>query len=136
MSSYYDETADVYSESVRKARKEHGCDACLETIRVGDYYHVIGIVYDGRAHSYKRCERCQRIHLHLRTLPDRMDEVWPNERLDCGEEYTKHWGKEPPPEIAELAFATPEQLQAETAERYAKQATDLKAARAAWRARA
>lgn len=111
MSSYCSESADVYSESVRRARKEHDCCACGETIRVGDYYHVIAIVYDSSVRSYKRCERCQRIHLHLRTLPDVFDEVWPDERLSCGTDYEDHWGCKPPPEIAALAFATPDEMQ-------------------------
>lgn len=113
MSSYYDETADVYSESVRKARKEHWCRACQETIRIGDYYSVTAIVGDGNACAYKRCMRCQKIHLHLRSLSTPGDGFWPDERLNCGEEYKQHWGAEPPEEIAALAFKTADEIQEE-----------------------
>jgi hypothetical protein len=105
MSVPYDEAADVYSEREPKARKEHMCCACKETIRVGDKYSRTAVIYDRSARTYIRCLRCQRIHEHLRTLGD--GELWPDERLACGEEYTEHWGKEPPDAIAALAFALP-----------------------------
>lgn len=110
MSHSIDETYDVYNETSRIARKEHVCAACKETIRIGDRYAIVGIVFDGEAESVKRCLRCQEIHEHLRKLG--AYEMWPAERLDCGEEYKEHWGHEPPPEIAALAFATPEEMQA------------------------
>jgi hypothetical protein len=113
MSHAYDETYDVYNESARRARKQHQCDACHETIRAGDLYHVISIVFDGDASSIKRCVRCQRIHLHLRELEP--GEMWPNEKLACGEEYREHWGREPPEEIAALAFMTADEMQREAA---------------------
>lgn len=110
MSHYSDESYDVYNESARRARKEHKCDACKETVRKGDLYHVIGAVFEGGAESFKRCVRCQRIHLHLRELAP--GEMWPDEKLACGEEYRQHWGREPPEEIAALAFATADEMQA------------------------
>jgi hypothetical protein len=105
MSMYCEEAADVYDERKRRARVEHICCACKETIRPGDVYNVTAVVFDGTARTFKRCLRCQAIHEHLRTLGD--GDCWPDERLDCGEEYTHHWGREPPPEIAALAFALP-----------------------------
>jgi hypothetical protein len=112
MSGYCDERAAVYDDSIRKARKEHRCCACRETIRVGDYYSLTTVIGDGTVDVWKRCPRCQAIHLHLRTLRDDYEEVWPDEQLDCGEEYTKHWNRPPPPEIAELAFVTRDEMQA------------------------
>jgi hypothetical protein len=112
MSHYAEETYAVYDERARTAAKEHRCDACCETILPGHRYYVIGMVWDGEARSYKRCLRCQRIHVHLRAL-GYDNELWPDERLDCGETYEAHWGVEPPPEIAALAFATPAELQGE-----------------------
>jgi hypothetical protein len=38
---------------------------------------------------------------------------WPDLALNCGHEFTKRWGREPPPELARLAFMTPAELQAE-----------------------
>jgi hypothetical protein len=111
MSRHAEETYAVYDERTRTAAKAHRCDACVETILPGHLYYVVGVVYDGTAYSYKRCLRCQKLHEHLRTLKDPYDDVWPSERLDCGETYKDHWGVEPPPEIAALAFATPAELQ-------------------------
>ena len=108
MSHEVDERYAVYSETRRRAIKQHKCSACKEAIRPGHTYHVIAIIFEG-VESLKRCERCQAIHLHLRTL-DR--DMWPDERLNCGEEYREHWGREPPPEIAAMAFALPGEVKA------------------------
>ena len=35
--------------------------------------------------------------------------MWPDEHLNCGEEYTAHCGVAPPTLIAALAFATPDE---------------------------
>lgn len=109
MSHVIDDAYDVYTERARVARKEHSCDACAEMIRAGDLYHVVSIVFRGTARSVRRCVRCQQIHLHLRELAP--DDMWPNERLACGEEYREHWGSDPPEEIAALAFATADEMQ-------------------------
>jgi hypothetical protein len=105
MSHHYDETYEVYNERERKARKTHECAACKELIPAGAAYTVVFILFDGDPESLKRCARCQTIHEHLRDLGD--SEQWPDERLNCGEEYKQHWGVEPPPEIARLAFLLP-----------------------------
>jgi hypothetical protein len=104
MSHEIDELYEVYSETKRKARKPHICDACGEPIRVSQHLWYVFIIFDEQVEHLKRCERCQAIHVHLRGLGD---EMWPDERLACGEEYREHWGFEPPPEIAALAFAPP-----------------------------
>lgn len=105
-----DECYDVYDETCRRARKEHVCDACCEPIRRGDLYHVVTGVWDHSARSWKRCVRCQEIHVHLRTLAP--GETWPDERLGCGTEYRAEWGRDPPPEIVALAFMSADEMQA------------------------
>lgn len=109
MSRECDGPADVYNERERRARKEHRCQACGEAIRVGDVYNRTFVAYDGTAEAIVRCLRCQKIHEHLRTLGD--SDMWPDERLNCGEEYESHWGRPPPPEVAELAFVSAEEMQ-------------------------
>jgi predicted RNA-binding Zn-ribbon protein involved in translation (DUF1610 family) len=104
MSHYYDEQYSIYDETTRLARKEHVCSACQEPIRVGDKYVRVFILHDGGKEHLKRCARCQKIHAHLRGLDD---DMWPDERLNCGEEYENHWGEKPPDDIAALAFALP-----------------------------
>lgn len=109
MSYSAEEKYDVYDERRQRSRKARDCEACCETIRPGDLYYVIGIVYDGTAHSVKRCVKCQRIHEHLRHLGD--SETWPREKLNCGEDYEEEWGRPPPEEIQALAFMTPDEAQ-------------------------
>ncbi len=109
MSSSVDEYYDVYRETLRCAAKTHVCSACNEPIAKGHRYYNITWVFDRTADGVKRCLRCQAIHKHLRTLAP--GDMWPDEELNCGEEYKQHWGTEPPPEVAELAFKTGADLQ-------------------------
>lgn len=106
MSHYAEETYDVYHEIRVIARKEHDCSSvlCSDPIRKGDSYWRISTVHDGHARSYKRCLRCQELHVHLRDLGD---DTWPSETLACGLDYESEWGRPPPPEIAALAFWRP-----------------------------
>ena len=76
---------DAYSERVRKARKDHRCCACRETIRKGDRYFYTSGIWDGRPESYKHCIRCMEMLRWLEALAD-----------------------DPP---AELAFMTPDEMQ-------------------------
>lgn len=111
MSHSVDECYDVYDEHFPRARKAHVCSACEGPIRPGDIYARVGIVFQGEAESLKRCLGCQRIHEHLRRLA--VGEMWPDERLNCGEEYEDHWGEKPPEDIARIAFMTPDEMQRE-----------------------
>lgn len=110
MSHAFDERYDVYAELFPRARKAHTCSACKETICVGHRYARVCIIFDGSTETVKRCIRCQRIHEHLRSIAP--GEMWPDERLDCGEEYEEHWGGPPPEEVARLAFLTADEAQA------------------------
>lgn len=107
MSFYADDMADVYHEDSPRARKPHVCCACLEVIPPGIRYTKVSIVADGSVSTYKRCARCQDMHLHLRELCRSEESMWPEERLDCGMDYKEEWGVEPPIEIAALAFLLP-----------------------------
>jgi len=109
-----------YTETLRVAATEHTCDACKDPIQVGHrYYDIECLVSEANPDDedevdevdrYTRCLRCQKIHEHLRPMSLKND-MWPAEQLDCGEEYEEHWGKAPPPEIAELAFKSGADLQ-------------------------
>jgi len=109
MSHYAEEHYTVYNETGVRARKEHTCSACHEPIRPGDLYTRVAIIFEGSVEALKRCARCQAIHEHLRelSLEHRDGEMWPDERLNCGQDYAEEWGGEPPPEIAALAFLLP-----------------------------
>lgn len=115
-----DEYYSVYDERRRRARKPRPCHACKETIRRGDFYYRVGIVFEREASTVIRCLRCQAIHVHLRRMSKKYHdgETWPDEKLNCGESYRDVWGGEPPAEIAALALLTADEAQA---------AVDLKA---------
>jgi len=104
MSFEPDETYDVYRKTIRRANKEHVCDACKCTIRPGDTYAHVATVFEGSAETCKRCGRCEKIHAHLADIGARHG-TYPMERLDCGQSYEDEWG-ECPTDIQELAFAT------------------------------
>lgn len=105
MSHEFDECYPVYSETRRRARKTHECSACDEPIAAGHrYWRVMLINLERNVETYKRCERCQALHMHLRVKGD--GDTWPAEALDCGEEYEDHFGQVPE-RIAALAFLLP-----------------------------
>jgi len=101
-----DQTNVVYDERTVRARKAHVCDACERTIRPGDRYKRIGILFDGRWGTVVRCGSCQKTHEHLRALcrlPEyRYDQLWPDEQLNCGLDYAEEWGNAPPADVQAL----------------------------------
>lgn len=108
MSRSCDGQYDVYRQTPRKARKEHRCNACWRdgAIQPGHAYTVVATVYEGAAHTIKRCARCQALHDHLKELCSEDNERWPDERLNCGESYESEWG-DVPEWIAAMAFWLP-----------------------------
>lgn len=112
MSMDVDGISDVYVEHQVKARKAHECDCCDVGIRTDDYYWRIRKIYDGNVQSYKRCLRCQTMHVFLRGVVD-LGEQWPDETLGCGHEFKDLHGVSPPSDIARLAFMTNDEAQQE-----------------------
>lgn len=108
MSHSVSDCYDFYDETIRRARREHQCSACAEPIPVGAYYCDLRLMWEGAIKRYKRCGRCQALHTHLRDKGSFHD-MWPNERLDCGQDYVDEWGPLPE-EIAELAFVEHEEI--------------------------
>jgi hypothetical protein len=112
MSYTYDEAYSIYNENIYiyiyKAKKLHTCDACRITILPGHYYANVFIVFQNKSKTVKRCGSCQTTHLHLRKLCANND-MWPNEKLNCGTSYENEWGEEPPDEISDLPFLSPEE---------------------------
>lgn len=104
MSHYADEQYDVYEEPMRTAAKDHVCGACGLTIGKGQRYAAVRWVFDKSAGGVKRCIRCQAMHEYLRGLGA---DMWPDEKLNCGEEFEQHWGYKPPEWLQELAFWQP-----------------------------
>jgi hypothetical protein len=106
---------DIWQQTRLRARKEHRCAACKETIRRGDLYVQHKSLFDGSWETVKRCLRCDAMY---KALDDKIHKATDGEeaadiRLACGHEYKKRWGEEPPPELARLAFMTADDMQAE-----------------------
>jgi len=58
MSCDCDETADIWVEVKRRARKVHRCSECRGEIKKGETYTRISSLYDGRWTTSKQCEDC------------------------------------------------------------------------------
>lgn len=86
-----------------KARVEHACYACGETIPPGHRYHRITGQWDGALETYKHCARCWTMY---RALANEIGDEHVELGLDCGETWESVIG-EIPDVLAELAFALP-----------------------------
>lgn len=142
------EPIDVDNERRMRARKEHRCHACKETIERGHIYARHTLIYGGEVDETVRCLRCDTIYRELvvihraaneaaraermrsrepgyydKKLTDEQHRLlyyesdWPDVALNCGHEFKERWGREPPPELARLAFLTAAELQAEASAR-------------------
>lgn len=110
MSQFGDgEPVSVFEEEWRKARKEHRCDACGETIARGDRYHRTALLFEGEWQITARCVRCETIHAHLsgRIAKEGDSEEFCDAELNCGHTYEERWGEPPPEWLAALAFWRP-----------------------------
>ena len=90
----------------RRARKEHRCYACHETVRVGDRYHVNAGRWDGKVEDIKHCARCWTMGEEIGAMAG----CWQYD-LACGVSWQDAFEEEPPPHVARLAFLTPDEAQ-------------------------
>lgn len=98
----------AFYQRVRRARKEHCCCACGETIRPGDRYSVSSGIWDGEPDSFKHCLRCRTmINMLMEYLHEPIDL-----ELSCGETWESVFDRPPPPRVAELAFLSRDEGQA------------------------
>lgn len=121
------DSPEVWSEKINKARVAHQCSACGEGIRPGDVYHYTFYIYDGNKNTIRRCARCEVLYralvkLHNSERPEVEDVEVPGvaPELDCGHTFEQVFKREPPPELARLAFLTPAEMQAELAKESAQ----------------
>jgi hypothetical protein len=105
-----DEPEGFRSGSWVRARKEHRCYACRETIRPSDLYHREAGAQEGDFFLHKHCARCWQM---LNYLAKHTGEPVAY-GLDCGEEY-EYEGNEADP-AHELAFMTQDEAQAKADE--------------------
>jgi hypothetical protein len=106
-----DDYAVELTREWRRARKEHRCYACRETIRKADRYHVTAHIFEGRLETFKHCARCYTILEALWSAGAEAVDLG----LDCGETWEDNFD-ECPPEVARLAFMTRDEAQAMLAE--------------------
>lgn len=124
MSYDCDETADVYVEMVFRADRPHECSACKRTIPEGASYCKTTIFHEGYRDTYRRCGPCDRIYRHLLALcreyneknGDRYAYRWPDAALNCGLDYAEEWKDEPPIEIQEMVFRSPDEVEPDRAD--------------------
>lgn len=57
----YEPAGFVSTTRIKKARKDHLCNSCKNTIPTGASYLRVASAYDGRAFTEKMCEQCSEI---------------------------------------------------------------------------
>jgi hypothetical protein len=97
------EGPDVWSSKVRKARKEHKCYACRETIPVGARYRYSSGLWDGSWGDCKHCDGCW----HVLDVLMRRSREPVDLGLDCGETWESVFDDPPPDSVVEAIFARP-----------------------------
>lgn len=100
----------------QRARIEHKCSCCGETIPRTHFYFRQFLVWGGTIDTIKRCARCQALYDALVTSHPGDWETAVALRLDCGHSYREVYEADPPPELARLAFLTPDEMQADLAQ--------------------
>lgn len=58
MCFYHDEYADVSTDKLKVARKEHKCGDCGGVIRRGEKYRHTTFLFEGEWSTSKECRRC------------------------------------------------------------------------------
>jgi hypothetical protein len=106
-----DEPYSVQRDQVRRARKDHRCDACKETIRRGDLYHYFFGVFEGESEELKRCARCEAMYRVLQPRMDRAEYETCDPRLSCGHVWEERFREPPPVAVQALAFLTQAEAQ-------------------------
>lgn len=80
MCFYNDEHADLYRETIHKARKAHHCLSCNKTIQPGEQYLLVFTLFEGSADNTKICNLCVQdavaIHRHEIMSGCRGSESW------------------------------------------------------------
>lgn len=115
MSISVDGTNDVQVSRLVRAKKQHLCCACAETIRVGDQYEYFFLVYEREPDWFHRCLRCKAIYDELVDRCEKRGEYdeWVDFGLKCGHSWEEVQDEPCPDHIARLAFMTKDEIQAE-----------------------
>lgn len=60
-----DEYAKVFERSYPRARKDHECYECRDTIKRGELHCRINMLFDGAWSSWRECSLCEEIFAHF-----------------------------------------------------------------------
>lgn len=60
MDDYY-EVAQFHKSELRRARKEHACSECGESIQPGEQYEHVTAMWDAGINTFKTCSFCLKI---------------------------------------------------------------------------
>lgn len=66
------DTCDVWSETNRRAAKEHICQCCGVVIKKGQRYVVVASIFDGYVTTEKKCLACDRAITEFAAAPGHM----------------------------------------------------------------
>lgn len=83
--------------------------ACPDTIEPGHRYSATSQLFDGSWSDYKHCLRCWAMLNAIMAANPGSYIQWD---LGCGYSWQDTFGKDPPPEVAALAFALPGEIAA------------------------
>lgn len=89
------------------ARKAHRCEACGEQISAGHRYHRGVQKYEGQMNTFRHCARCWAL-VECILAAGASSVQWD---LRCGVSWQEAFEKEPPDEVAALAFMTQDEAQ-------------------------
>lgn len=99
------ETCGFHRETRRRARVNHTCSACRETIERGQFYVLAVAGGSDGIDTIKRCLRCELIYEHLIEVSPAGE--FPDAHLNCGHTYEEVHDNPPPAWLAALAFWRP-----------------------------
>lgn len=108
----FDEKCKVLNADWVRARKQHECHACYETIRPGDRYHRVKNLFEDQWWEIKRCARCYKMWSMIDRAARDAGEDGAYALMDCGYVWSDIHDSEPPIELQALAFALPGEVDA------------------------
>lgn len=71
-----DDGPEFYTQTKKKARKEHRCVECRETIEKGTKYEHVSGKWDGRTDTFRTCLSCVEIRDHFACNGFIYGQVW------------------------------------------------------------
>ena len=71
----------VFSDTIRRARKDHKCCECRRIIKSGERYHLSKGCWEHKWYEFKTCTECDELREELRTACD----LYPDEGPAFGE---------------------------------------------------